>query len=75
MTNTQKDWEVLTATVSPRNGELYIKLCNNCLNGEVQYWHINHYGISSDRYDWTGCEFNGDAKRVYMRMIAKASVA
>lgn len=69
-------WEVKSAVASTRGG-LHVRGINHDatdpLNKEFS-WEINHHGLRSDRFDFSGCEFAAGALerlKLLQRLAAK----
>ena len=65
-------WEVRRASVSERNGGLLVEGINHDATdrlGREFYWHIRE-SVSDQRYDFSGCEFIGNARKVYDRLLS-----
>jgi hypothetical protein len=72
MSDAKIGWEIHKATVSPRNGGLYVEGVNHETQdalGRNIFWDIGHHSIDDCRYDWTNCAWGPGAKECYDRLV------
>jgi hypothetical protein len=75
MENIKTGWEVTKASVSQRNGGLYVQGINHETTDPLFKtfgWHIQYESLKDGRFDFSGCMFEGNAQEVHQRLLAKA---
>lgn len=65
------NWQVTRASVSDRNGGLYLEGFNHHTGLEF-FWHVNSKAsLSNPEYDFTGCDWQPGALTVGARILDK----
>lgn len=67
------NWQVKRASVSERNGGLYLEGFNYH-TGAAFFWHVDSKAsLSNPEYDFAGCDWQPGALTVGARILAKVN--